>query len=311
MRIVFFGTPEIAVPSLEAVAGTHAVCAVVCQPDRPKGRSGKPVPPPVKVCAERLGIPIVQPTKLNDGTFAAWFKDQQPDLCVVAAYGRLLKQPILDVPPLGWLNVHPSLLPRWRGPSPIASAILAGDAETGVSIMRLILEMDAGDIVLQERTPISIEENTEELGARLAAMGATLLVDAIRQVESGTAIFTPQDPALVTYCKLFAKEDGRVRWSQPADVLHRLVRAAYPWPSAQCLLDGEVCRIHKAAVVSAQCDAAPGAVVSVEKDWVCVATGQGQLAILEFQAPGKRAMAMGDFLRGHALHPGDRFGELD
>ena len=309
MRCVFFGTPELAVPSLEQLAAAHEVTAVVCQPDRPKGRRGKAVPPPVKLSSEALGIAVHQPTKLNDGAFEAWLGEQAPELCAVAAYGRLLKQPILDVPQRGWLNVHPSLLPRLRGPSPIASAILEGDAETGVTIMRLILEMDAGDIVLQERTPIGPEETAPELGARLAETGARMLAEAVNQIASGTATFTSQDNPKATYCKMLAKEDGRIRWTEPAAKIHRLVRAAMPWPTAQCLLEGQVCRIHKAAVLDAPADAPPGTIVSVDKDRVHVATGEGQLALLVFQAPGKRAMPMGDFLRGHALKPGDRFEE--
>lgn len=147
MRTVFFGTPDIAVPTLRAIEALHEVTAVVCQPDRPQGRSKRPVPPPVKVAAEKLGIPVHQPTKLNDGTFEAWLREQAPDVCTIAAYGRILKQPVLDIPPHGWLNVHPSLLPKYRGPSPIRSAVLNGDTVTGVSIMRLVLEMDAGDVL--------------------------------------------------------------------------------------------------------------------------------------------------------------------
>ena len=171
MRTVFFGTPELAVPALAAVAAHHNVTAVVCQPDRPKKRSKRPVPPPTKAWAVEHEIPVHQPLKLNDGAFEAWLKEQRPELCAIAAYGRLLKQPILDVPPEGWLNIHPSLLPRYRGPSPIQSAILNGDPVTGVSIMRLTLEMDAGDVLLQEETPVADDDTTESLSARLAQLG--------------------------------------------------------------------------------------------------------------------------------------------
>ncbi len=307
MRIVFFGTPELAVPSLAALASAHSVVSVVCQPDRPQGRSAKLVPPPTKVFAEAHGLPVHQPEKLNDGAFEDWLKARQPDLCAVTAYGRLLKQPLLDVPPLGYLNVHPSLLPRHRGPSPISSAILAGDAETGVSIMRLLLEMDAGDLLIQERTPIDPDENTEELSQRLAAIGARLLVQGVDQVASGAAVFAPQDVARVTLSRMFEKKDGHVDWTRSAREIHNLVRAAYPWPSAQTLLHGESCRIHRSAVVDAPAGAEPGVVVGVEKNRVVVATGEGQLALLVFQAPGKKAMPMGDFLRGHKMQAGDRF----
>lgn len=292
------------------MAAAHTVTAVVCQPDRPKGRSGQPAPPPVKVAAQELGIPVYQPEKLNDGVFEAWLRDQAPEVCTITAYGRLLKQPLLDIPPRGYLNVHPSLLPRYRGPSPIQTALLNGDPETGVSIMRLNLEMDAGDLILQERTPIEPDENSETLSVRLGALGATLLVRALTQVEEGTAHWTPQDPAQVTHCALFQKEDGRIRWAQPAQTIHNLVRAANPWPMAHCGFRGEVCRIPRTAVLAETANAAPGTVTAVEKNRFCVATGNGQLAVLEFQAPGKKAMPVDAFLRGARIEAGERFEDL-
>lgn len=310
MRTVFFGTPELAVPSLARAAAAHEVAAVVCQPDRPQGRSARPVPPPVKVWAEAHGIPVHQPVKLNDGAFEAWLRDLRPDLCLVAAYGRLLKQPILDIPPLGWLNVHPSLLPRWRGPSPIQTAILAGDRETGVTIMRVVLEMDAGDIVLQESTPIGPEETAEELSARLAEMGAELLLRAVNLVEEGKDSAIPQDPGGVTHCSLFSKEDGRIRWDGPAWRIHNRVRASIPWPVAQCLYGGQVCRILKTLPDPRPARGTPGTVTETAKDRIYVATGEGELAILRFQAPGKKAMDMEAYLRGNRIEPGDRFGEV-
>lgn len=310
MRVVFFGTPDIALPCLEAVAAHHEVAAVVTQPDRPKGRRRKPAPPPVKVRAEAEGLPVHQPAKLNDGTFEAWLREQAPDLCVVAAYGRLLKQPIIDVPPKGYLNLHPSLLPRWRGPSPIRTAILEGDAETGVTIMKLVLEMDAGDILVQRRTPIEPDEDAVALSERLARLGAEAMLDALAQVECGTAEFTPQNPAAVTTCSIFRKEDGRIRWDAPAEGVHNLVRAAVPWPVAHCLFRGEVFRIHRTALTDASAQAAPGTITTVEKDRMLVACADRRLAILEIQAPGKRAMATGEFLRGAHVEPGERFEEI-
>ncbi len=310
MRIVFFGTPEIALPCLEAVSAHHDVCAVVTQPDRPKGRSGKPAPPPVCTWAREHGLPVHQPVKLNDGTFEAWLREQAPELCVVAAYGRLLKQPIIDVPPQGYLNLHPSLLPRWRGPSPIRTAILEGDAETGVTIMKLVLEMDAGDILVQKRTPVGPDENAVELSARLAQLGAEAMLEGLTQVENGTAEFTPQDPGAVTVCSIFEKEDGRIRWEQPAQRVHNLVRAALPWPVAHCLFRGEVFRIHRTALTDRPAGAEPGIVTAVEKDRMLVACADWQLTVLEIQAPGKRAMAAGDFLRGSRVAPGERFEDI-
>ncbi len=310
MRTIFFGTPDLAVPSLAALAEAHEVAAVVCPPDRPKGRGKKLVSPPVKVWAEAHGIPVHQPAKLNDGAFEAWLREQAPDVCAVTAYGRFLKQPLLDIPPHGWLNVHPSLLPRWRGPSPIQSAVLAGDEEAGVTIIRLVLEMDAGDILVQESTPIAPEENAAELTARLADLGSRLLVEGMNSVAAGEAEFTPQDPGQVVVCPLFEKETGRIRWARPAREIHNLVRAAVPWPVAHCHYQGEVCRIHRTRVSDEAAGAEPGTVVAVTKNEVIVATGEGCIAILVFQAPGKKAIPMGDYLRGRRIEVGERFEDI-
>jgi methionyl-tRNA formyltransferase len=310
LRIVFFGTPELAVPCLAAVAAAHEVTAVVCQPDKPKGRGKKLEAPPVKVWAEAHGIPVVQPEKLNDGAFEAWLREQRPDVCVLAAYGRILKQPILDVPHHGFLNLHPSLLPKHRGASPIRSAILEGADLTGVTIIRLSMETDAGDILLQKPEPIRPEDDAETLTARLADKGAALMVRALELVESGNAVFTPQDHAAATYTKMFNKEDGRIRWERPAREIHNLVRAAVPWPVAQTGFRGEVFRILKTEAFVGDTDAAPGTVVEVQKDRLIVTTGVGTLAVLELQAPGKKAMPVEAFLRGHRIEPGERFEDL-
>ena len=307
MRTVFFGTPELAVPTLAALAETHEVTAVVCQPDKPKGRSKKLVPPPVKVWAEAHGIPVMQPVIMNDGTFEAWLKDQAPEVCTVAAYGRLLKQPILDVPPKGWLNVHPSLLPRWRGPSPIQTALLKGDSETGVTIMRIILAMDAGDMLLQESTPIDPEENSAELAERLGVMGAKMMLEAMALVEKDQATFTRQASELVTISKLIDKTQGVIDWNNNAQRIHNQVRACVPWPVAQCSLNGNVYRIHKSRVIDKATDAAPGIVTEVAKTTFCIATGDRQLEVLTIQAQGKKAMPTDAFLRGNSINVGDRF----
>ncbi len=310
MRIVFFGTPELAVPTLDALMQHHNVTAVVCQPDRPQGRGKRPKAPSVKVWAEDHGVAVHQPLKLNDGAFEAWLKEQAPEACVLAAYGRLLKQPILDVPLDGFINLHPSLLPRLRGPSPISTAILQGDAVTGVTIMRLTLEMDAGDILLQEETPIHPDDTTATLTERLAEQGAALMARALDLIASGEAVYTPQDSSRATYCSLLKKEDGRIRWGAPATRIRDLVRATVPWPVAQCLHEGRVCRVHGAEVVDEPPTESPGTVLRVEKDRIVVATGEACLAITKFQAPGKKAMAMGDYLRGHAIAVGERFEDI-
>lgn len=310
MRIVFCGTPELAVPTLAAVAEQHEVVAVVSQPDKPQGRSGKPAPPPVKSWALDHGISVHQPEKLNDGAFEAWLREQRPDIGVLAAYGRFLKQPILEVLPYGWLNMHPSLLPRWRGPSPIQSAIIHGDRETGVSIMRVTLEMDAGDILLQESTAIGPDENAGELTQRLAGMGAALMVRALELVASGETRFTPQDASLATFSKILEKSDGHVKWARPAQEIHNLVRGCIPWPAAQCMFRGQVCKVLRTQVVPEPAKTTPGTIVAVTRETIHVATADRHVAILEFQAPGKRAMLMSEFLRGHRIEPGERFEDL-
>jgi len=315
VRTVFFGTPELAAICLETVASRHEIAAVVCQPDKPQGRSKKPVPPPTKQFAVTQGIPVHQPVVLNDGTFEALLRDLEPEVCVLVAYGRILKQPILDVPPHGFLNVHPSLLPRYRGPSPIQTAILEGEEMTGVSVMKLDTGVDTGDVLLQERVPIAPDDTTGSLSEKLARVGAKLLQDGLNRIASGNAVFTAQDHTQATVTRRYEKQDGRIRWGSPARTIHNLVRAAVPWPVAHCRFKGEICRIHKTEVVM---DAElvlgvpkePGMVTRIEPDRVIVTAGEGQIAIRVFQAPGKRAMDIADYLRGHAIVAGDRFEDL-
>ncbi len=307
MRIVFFGTPELALPSLEAVAGRHEVLAVVCQPDKPGRRGNRPLPPPTKTWAVDHGIEVNQPTKLNDGSFEAWLREKAPEVCVLVAYGRILKQGILDVPPHGFLNVHPSLLPRWRGPSPIQTAILRGDEETGVTIMRLDAGTDTGDTLISRSIPIDPEDTTESLSKKLAQVGAGLIVEALELVERGEAVFVPQDNDIATHTKMFEKDDARIHWHMRAEDIHNMVRAFQPWPVAYTVLDGEVLRIHKARVADDTPEAPDGTVIGVGENEIRVATGDGTLAIERVQAPGKRAMSAGEFVRGHPIDVGTRF----
>lgn len=309
MRIVFFGTPDLAVPSLEAVASAHDLSALVCQPDKPKGRGKRLIPPPTKVWAHERGIEVQQPAKLNDGNFEAWLRAQAPEVCVIVAYGRILKQPILDVPAHGYLNVHPSLLPRYRGPSPIQTALVHGDTETGVTILRLDAGTDTGDLLLQETVPIADDDNAESLSATLGELGAKLILEAIDRLESGTAVFEKQDDALATHSRMYSKEDGRIDWAAPARDLHNLVRAFNPWPVAHTKFGADVIRIYSAHLAATEANAAPGTVLEVGDGGILVATGDGALALDTIQAPGKRALSVADFLRGRSIAPGDRFGE--
>ncbi len=310
MRVVFFGTPSLAVPSLKAVAAAHEVTALVCQPDKPQGRSKKPVPPPTKTWAEEHGIELSQPVKLNDGVFEAWLRGQAPEVCVLVAYGRILKQAILDVPFHGFLNVHPSLLPRHRGPSPIQTAIVEGDRETGISIMRLDAGTDTGDMLLHEAIPILSDDTSESLSAKLAKVGAELILDALNLLEAGTAVFEKQDGSLATHTRMYTKDDGRIHWNMRATDIHNRVRAFVPWPVAYSGFDGETVRIYKTRPVDIHENKPPGTVLRVNRDDIVVATGEGALAIETIQTPGKRAMPMADFLRGNTVEVGDLFEEV-
>ena len=265
------------------------------------------IPPAAKVSAEALGIPVHQPTKLNDGSFEMWLKDRDAEIGVLVAYGRLLKQPLLDLFPNGILNMHPSLLPRYRGPSPIQSAVLNGDTETGVTIMRLELEMDAGDVLLQETMPISEADTNVTMSEKLARRGAEMMIEGLAQVASGTAQWTSQDESQATYCGMIKKSDGRIDWNRSVREIHNQVRGSLPWPAAQCLYDGQVYKIHRSQALPNGSEAEPGTVTSVAKDHLCIATGDGTLAVYEIQAPGKRAMAVAEYMRGHAVDIGMRF----
>lgn len=307
MRIVFLGTPELAVPSLELLAARHTVTAAVCQPDKPQGRSAKLVPPPVKVRALELGIPVHQPAKLNDGAFEAWLNNQAPEACALVAYGRILKEPILAVPPRGILNLHPSLLPKYRGPSPIQSAILAGDTETGITIMRIEMETDAGAILLQRAHPIAPDDTTASLTEKLARAGADMLLEGVDRVAQGKAVFTPQDHSRATHCRMISKEDARIDWRMPAQEIHNRVRAFVPWPVAYATLDGEVLRIYATRVLPEASNETPGTITEVARDSIVVATGSGRLAIDRLQAAGKKPMNTADFLRGRRITAGSSF----
>jgi len=310
MKIVFWGTPELALPTLAALPEKHDVLAVVCQPDRPKGRSAKAASPPVKDWAESQGIPVLQPEKLNDGSVEAWLKNLAPDVCVLAAYGRYIKEPILNVPKHGFLNMHPSLLPKYRGPSPIQSALLSGDSESGVTIIRLSTEMDAGDVLIQKKTPVGSNENNRQLTERLAEMGGELMLEALALLETGGAVFTPQDHSKAVHCQMISKSGGHIRWAKPAVTIHNLVRACVPWPAAQCLYNGQVYKILESEPSGGVTSETPGTVTQVEKDRIQVATGDGQLSLLSIQAPGKKVMPVSAYLLGHKIKAGERLEDI-
>lgn len=304
MRILFMGTPEFAVPSLDALAAAgHQVCGVFSQPDKPKGRGMKLQPTPVKLCAQSHGIPVHQPENLRDGTALALVRELDPQLIVVAAYGRLLPDELLNFPALGCINVHSSLLPRWRGAAPINWAVLQGDGETGVSIMYMAHELDAGDIIDQVRTPLAPDEDADALYHRLAGLGGALLARVADDLASGRAGRTPQDPALVTCAPMLSKALSPMDWSRSAYELHNQVRGLLPWPVASTdALTGDTVRIFRTVRTGEHTAAAPGKVVAAGKQGIDVACGDGRiLRILELQATGGKRMAASAYLLGHPI----------
>lgn len=303
MKILFMGTPDFAVPSLEAlVAAGHQVVGVFSQPDKPKNRGMKLLPTPVKVCAQAHAIPVFQPTKLRDGTALETIRQLAPDLIVVAAYGRILPQEILDAPPLGCINVHSSLLPKYRGSAPIHWAILNGDQETGVTIMHMALALDAGDIIAQKTTPIDPDETVETLHDRLAQLGAELLVETVARIADGTATRTPQEESQVTLAPMLSRALSPMDWTRPARALHDQVRGLIPWPAAVTELNGTRCKIFATTVLQETTGKAPGSILAADKKGLKVACGEGTvLQIDQLQADGGKRMAAADYLRGHPI----------
>lgn len=306
MKILFMGTPEFAVPSLEGLlqAG-HQVCGVFTQPDKPKNRGMKLLPPPVKVCAQAHQVPVFQPVKLRDGTAMEILRSLAPELIVVAAYGRILPDDILDYPPKGCINVHSSLLPRYRGAAPINWAVLNGDRETGVTIMHMASELDAGDIIAQASTPIGPQEDAQQLYTRLADLGGKLLVETVAALAAGTAARTPQDAAQATLAPMLTRELSPMDWNRPAQELQNQVRGLIPWPAAVTELGGKRCKVFSAAGMDGRADAVPGTILQADKDGIVVACGGGTaLRILELQPDGGKRMKSADYLRGHPLDVG-------
>ena len=305
MRIVFMGTPDFAVPSLEAlIAAGHEVCGVFSQPDKPVGRhQNKLKPTPVKECALAHDIPVFQPASLRDGEALAQLKELAPELIVVAAYGRLLPDEILALPPKGCINVHSSLLPKYRGSAPIHWAVVNGDKETGVTIMDVVAELDGGDILAQVSTPIDPDETVETVHDRLAALGGELLVKAVAQIGDGTVKRVPQDPAKVTYAPMLSRALSPIDWTMKARAIHNKIRGLNPWPATSTdVISGDTVKIYRSAVLDKTVSAQPGTIVAAGKEGIDIACGDGQvLRVLELQAPGSRRMAAADYLRGHPL----------
>jgi methionyl-tRNA formyltransferase len=309
MRIVFMGTPEFAVPSLEALlASEDQVVGVVTQPDRPKGRGQELTPPPIKLVAQRAGIPFLQPLKIRTPDFldalAAW----KPDLIAVTAFGRILHAPILNLPPMGCVNVHGSLLPKYRGAAPVQWAVINGETETGITTMLMDEGMDTGAMLLQERIPILPEDTSGTVAPRLAELGGRLLVETIRRLKAGTITPRAQDHTQATMAPLLKKEDGVVDWTGSAQSIANRIRGLSPWPGAYTFHGQERWNIWRALAVQESVQSQPGTILSGAKQSLKVATGSGVLEILDIQTANSKRMSVGQFLAGHRIDPGAQLG---
>jgi methionyl-tRNA formyltransferase len=308
LRIVFFGTPDFAVPTLDALlASRHPVVAVITQPDRPRGRGQRTSPAPVKARALSAGLAILQPERLRDEPFLDNLRALAADLGVVAAYGRILTDAVLAAPRLGMINVHASLLPKYRGAAPVHRAIVAGERETGVTIMRIVKALDAGPMLATARRPIGGDETGDQVERALARIGADLLVRVVDAIASGRVHETPQDESAATYAHRLTKQDGLVDWTWPAARIHDLIRGLHPWPHAYSFLQAQRLILLRSAEGDPVHAASPGTILEASGDHLVVATGSATLRLLEIQPEGKRPMAIREFLAGHHLAVGDRF----
>ena len=302
MRVLFMGTPDFAACSLKKlVSEQFDIVGVITQPDKPRNRGMKLQPSAVKIAAQEAGLPVYQPESMRDAAALELIQSLHPDILAVVAYGKILPDSILAVPPLGAVNVHGSLLPKYRGAAPIQWAVLNGDAETGVSTMYLSHDMDAGDVIYTEKTPIGEQETAGELFDRLAEIGAGLLVKTLRAIERGDAPRVPQDHDAATYTKPLTKELCPIDWSRSAREIIKHVCGLCPWPVATTELNGDLFKVFRVEH-DAACDAAPGTILAADKKGIRIACGQGEsVRILELQAPGKKRMRAADYLLGHPM----------
>jgi methionyl-tRNA formyltransferase len=309
LRIVFFGTPAFAVPTLERlVSSRHTVCGVVTQPDRPRGRGQKVSDSPVKQAASAHRLPVLQPDRLRDPAVLDAIARWRPDLGVVAAYGKLLPEEILQLPVHGMINVHASLLPKYRGAAPVHRAVIDGVPETGVTIMRMVKALDAGDMLAAVKRPVGPDETSDVVERDLAQLGAGLLVDVVDRIAAGDVKGERQDDMLSTYAARLTKEEGLIDWSLPASYIHNRVRGLYPWPHAYTYLDGTRVIVLKTRVLSELSAAEPGTVVRVDPDSIHVAAGHnGSIGIERLQPEGRRPMSAREYLASRPVQPGSRF----
>ena len=300
------GTPEFAVPSLKALHESHhQIALVVTQPDRPKGRGRTVIPPPIKTMASNLNLPIIQPKSLKTKEFEDLVAGLKPDFITVVAFGQILTENILSYPRLGTINVHASLLPKYRGPAPINWAIINGERETGVTTMLMEKELDTGDILLTEKEPITTQDTALDLYDRLSAIGANLLVKTIEAFANDSIHPAPQDHSKATYAPMLNKNDGQLDWEKPAKTLELLIRGMTPWPGTFTFHENNRLKIFKAKPVIKNFPESPGTVLDSFPDELVIATGKGALSILEIQGPSGKRLATKDFLHGYKLQPGE------
>lgn len=305
MRVIFMGTPDFAVPSLEALLTKHEVVLVVTQPDKPKGRGKKMVPTPVKACALEHGIPVLQPEKVKEPEFVEQLRSYEPDLIAVTAFGQILSEPILEMPKYGCINVHGSLLPKYRGAAPMQWSIIDGEKVTGITTMYMAKGLDSGDMLLKAEVVITDEDTFATIHDKMAVTGANLLLDTLDQLEAGTLERIPQDHDAATYAPMITKETGHIDWSKNRQDIINLIRGLNPVPAAYTIYEEEVLKIFGAVISDVQTDdAANGEIVAVVKKGFVVKCGDGCLLITEVQARGGKRMMTDAYLRGHAMKEG-------
>lgn len=305
MRVIFMGTPDFAVPSLEALLTKHEVVLVVTQPDKPKGRGKKMVPTPVKACALEHGIPVLQPEKVKEPEFVEQLRSYEPDLIAVTAFGQILSEPILEMPKYGCINVHGSLLPKYRGAAPMQWSIIDGEKVTGITTMYMAKGLDSGDMLLKAEVEITDEDTFATIHDKMAVTGANLLLDTLDQLEAGTLERIPQYHDAATYAPMITKETGHIDWSKNRQDIINLIRGLNPVPAAYTIYEEEVLKIFGAVISDVQADdAANGEIVAVVKKGFVVKCGDGCLLITEVQARGGKRMMTDAYLRGHAMKEG-------
>ncbi|CAB5596333.1 methionyl-tRNA formyltransferase [Providencia hangzhouensis] len=297
LKIIFAGTPDFAAKHLAALLDTrHQIVGVLTRHDRPAGRGKKLTPSPVKVLAEEHQIPVFQPVSLKDSENQQWIKNQNADLMIVVAYGLILPQAVLDIPRLGCLNVHGSLLPRWRGAAPIQRSIWAGDTETGVTIMQMDAGLDTGDMLYKAICPINPSDTSASLYDKLAIIGPEALIHTVEMLSSGQCTAEKQDDSLANYAEKLSKEEARINWQDDAVHIERCIRAFNPWPMSYFMVEEQLIKVWQAEVLEEAHDKQPGTIISADKKGICIATGNGILNITQLQPPGKKAMSAQDIL---------------